>query len=118
MKRIEFMFLISQRVPSVGRALAAARDVDVGAQASLLHVAVAGAEVAQDLAQLAQVFRRLLRAADVGPGDDLHQRDAGAVEVDVGEVGVEVVDRLAGVLLEVDALDPDLAGDAGRRYRR
>ena len=35
------------------RARLAHRDVDVGAQIALLHVAVAGAEVAQDAAQLA-----------------------------------------------------------------
>ena len=52
MKRIELTFLISQRVPS-GVARPAHRDVDVGAQGALLHVAVAGAEIAQDRAQLA-----------------------------------------------------------------
>ena len=81
------------------------RDVDVGAQIALLHVAVAGAEVAQDGAQLLHIGRRLLRRAHVGIGDDLHQRGAGAVEVDHGRVGIEVVDRLAGVLLQVQPLD-------------
>ena len=54
MKRIELTFLISQRVPSGSPGLAH-RHVDVGAQAALLHVAVAGAEIAQDRAQLGEV---------------------------------------------------------------
>ena len=83
------------------------RDVDVGAQVALLHVAVAGAEVAQDGAQLVDVGLRLLGRAHVGPRHDLHQRHARAVEVDVGVVGVLVVDRLAGVLLQMQALDAD-----------
>ena len=107
MKRIELTFLISQRVPSSVAGLAH-RDVDVGAQVALLHVAVAGAEVAQDGAELGDVGLRLLGRAQVGLGDDLHQRHAGAVEVDVGVLGVLVVDRLAGVLLQVQPLDADL----------
>ena len=83
------------------------RDVDVGAQRALLHVAVAGADVAQDGAQLAQVEAGFLRAPDVGLGDDLHQRDAGAVEVDAGGVRAAVVDALAGVHLQVQPGDAD-----------
>ena len=89
------------------------RDVHVGAERAFLHVPVAGAEIAHDLAELAHVFRRLLRPADVGAGDDLHQRDAGAVQVHEAEPRVHVVDRLSGVLLQMDALDPDLSRDAG-----
>ncbi len=96
-----------------GRTLRADRDVDVGAEVALLHVAVAGAEVAQDLADLADEFRRFFGPADVGHGDDLHEGDAGAVEIDVGELRIHVVDRLAGVLFEVDVVDADAAGDAG-----
>ena len=107
MKRIELTFLISQRVPS-GSLRPAHRDVDVGAQAALLHVAVAGAEVAQDGAQLRHVGLGLLGGAHIGLRDDLHQGDAGAVEVDERHGRVAVVHRLAGVLLEVEALDADL----------
>ena len=46
--------------------------------------------------------------AQVGLGHDLHQRDAGAVEIDERHGGVLIVQRLAGVLLEVQALDADL----------
>ena len=42
-----------------------------------------------------------------GLRDDLHQRDAGAVEVDEGQRRVLVVQRLAGVLLEMQPLDAD-----------
>ena len=59
-------------------------DVDVGAHRAFLHVAVAAADIAQDRAQLADIGPGLGRRAHVGPADDLHQRHARAVEVDVG----------------------------------
>ena len=83
------------------------RDVDVGAQVALLHVAVAGAEVAQDRPELRHVGLRLFRRAHLGLRHDLHQRHARAVEIDVRAFGVLVVDRLARVLLQVQALDAD-----------
>ncbi len=51
---------------------------------------------------------RLLGVAHVGLGNDLHQRHPGPVEVDhaVGRVGdVPQVQKLAGVLLQVDLTD-------------
>ena len=91
------------------------RDVDVGAQAALLHVAVAGAEIAQDGAQLGQECLRLLGRADVRLRHDLHQRDAGAVEVDVRQGRMLVVDGLSGVLLEMQPLDADREAFAVRQ---
>src|SRR3954447_827886 len=87
MKRTEFTFLISQRVPSgsPGRrtdTLPSAPRVAFPlspAQVPLLHVAVAGAEVPQDGAHLADERLRLLGGAQVRPGDDLHQRGPGAI---------------------------------------
>ena len=66
------------------RALARRPDADVrlAADVAFLHVRAAGPDVAQDLAQLHQVRARLLRRAHVRLGDDLHQRHAGAVDVD------------------------------------
>ena len=90
------------------------RDVDVGAQAALLHVAVAGAEIAQDRAQLGEKRLGLLGRAQVGLRDDLHQRDAGAVEIDGAHVGMLIVQRFAGVLLQMQPLDADGDGLAVR----
>ena len=87
-------------------------DVDVGAHRAFLHIAVARADVAQDRAQLAEIGPGLGRRAHVGPRHDLHQRDAGAVEVDVGHRRVLVVHQLARVLLDMDALDADRLGAA------
>ena len=73
-----------------------------------------GAEVAQDRPQFPQIGAGLLRRADIGFGDDLHQRDAGPVQVDQRLGGVLVVDRLAGILLQVKAGDADnLCGAVG-----
>ena len=60
-------------------------------------------------AQLAQIGAGFLGRAHIGLADDLHQRDAGAVQVDVGFRRVLVVQRLAGILLQMQARDADLA---------
>src|SRR6478609_9279165 len=99
MKRIELTFLISQRVPS-------------GAPVSLFHVAVAGAEIAHDGAQLRDIGLGVLGRAQIRFRHDLHERDAGAIEVDEGHAGMPVVQRFSGVLFEMQPLDPDGHGFA------
>jgi hypothetical protein len=64
---------------AVGLAGAAHRNVAVAAQRPLLHIAVAGPEIAQDRAQFAQIYASFLGAAQIGLRDDLHQRDAGPI---------------------------------------
>ena len=95
---------------------AADRHVHVGAEIALLHVAVAGAEIAQDRAQLGHIGARLVRRAQVRLRHDLHQRHARAVEVDEAQGRVQVVDRLAGILLEMQALDAHGDGLAALRH--
>ena len=79
------------------------RDVGVAAEAAFLHVAVADADPAHQRVQRLRVGDRLVAAAHVGLGHDLEQRRAGAVEVDAGHAVEVLVQRLAGVLLEVRA---------------
>ena len=52
------------------------RDVDVGAQRPLLHIAVAGAEIAHDGAELGEIGLGLIGRAKVRLRHDLHQRNA------------------------------------------
>ena len=106
MKRKQLRFLISQRVPSFVVARGPHRDVGVAAEAAFLHVAVADADPAHQRVQRLRVGDRLVGAAHVGLGDDLEQRRAGAVEVDAGHAVEVLVQRLAGVLLEVRAREP------------
>ena len=82
-------------------------DVDVGAKLTLLHIAVAGAEIAHDGAKLRDVGLRFLRRADVRLRHDFHQPHAGAVQIDIGTVRVLVVKALARILLKVQALDAE-----------
>ena len=89
------------------RARLAHRHVHVGAQVSLFHVAVAGAEIAHDSAQLGDIGLGVLGRAQIRFRHDLHERDAGAVEVDEGHAGMPVVQRFSGVLFEMQPLDPD-----------
>ena len=91
----------------LGRADRPHGDVNVCPHRTLLHIPVAGSKVAQDRAQLGHIGRGFIAAAKVGLGDDLHQRNAGPVQVDERAVRVLVVDRLARVLLKVDPFDAD-----------
>ena len=87
--------------------------VGVAAQAALVHVAVADADVLQDLPQPGEVGRGFAGAADIGLAHDLHEGHARAVEVDVAQVGIVsglVVDGLAGFFLQVDAPQSDESG--------
>ena len=101
----------------LGLAALAHGHVGVHAHRALLHVAVGDAEGEPDSAQLLREAARLLGRADVGLAHELHERRAGAVEVDervggAGEaaLGAADVDHLAGVLFEVDARDADAGG--------
>ena len=102
--------MTSAFVPSVVSPGRPHGDVRVAAQAALFHVAVVDAEPDEDLAQPAEELGRVGRRPQVRLGDDLDERHAAAVEVDVGlaiGVGEALVERLAGVLLHVDARDAD-----------
>ena len=90
------------------------RDVDVATHGAFVHVAVAGAEIAHDRAQLGQVRRRLVGGTHVGLADDFHERHSGAIEVDIGLAGMLVVQALAGVLLQMQTLDTHRAYPAVR----
>ena len=75
-ERNEFMFLTSTRVPnaSVPRSRS-----DTFASTRIwpaLHVGVGRADRAQEQLQLLGVAPRLLGRADIGVGDDLHERRA------------------------------------------
>ena len=89
------------------------RDVRVAPERALLHPDVRDVERLEGGPELVEVRARLLRGAQVGLGDDLDERDAGAVVVDERVVGLPDppgrpdVCRLAGVLLHVHARDAD-----------
>ena len=89
------------------RARRSHRHVGVAAEAALLHVAVADLEILENGAQGAEIGAGLGGAAHVGLAHDLEERDAAAVEVDQAAAVVGVVDVLPGVLLHVDAGQPD-----------
>ena len=110
-ERNEFMFLTSTRVPNASVPRGPERDVRLDAKLAALHVRIGRADRAQQELELLGVAPRLLGGADVGLGDDLHERHAGAVEVDEAEPLARralAVHELGRVLLEVRA------GDAGR----
>ena len=92
----------------------------------LLHVHVGDPELLDRGAQQLRPLARLRGAAQVGLGDDLHQRGPAPVEVDerlpgaVDPPRLAEVDQLRRVLLEVGAVDADVAEPpaARQRYRR
>ena len=77
--------------------------VDVAAERTFLHVAVADAQPHHEAVQRFRVGDGFRGAADFRLGDDLQQRRAGAVQVDAAHAVVVLVQRLAGVFLEVGA---------------
>ena len=85
------------------------RDIDIGAHRAFVHIAIATADIAQQLAQRRDISPCFGRTADVGLGDNLHQRTARTVQIDIAHRRMQIVHRLAGVLLKVDALDADNA---------
>src|SRR5437899_11182325 len=92
------------------RAAAANADVGVAAQRAFLHVDVADAGVEKNLAQRGEVRVGFIWRAHVRFGNDFTERSAAAVEIHVGfYVGVRkaVVERFAGVFLEMQPGDPD-----------
>ncbi len=58
------------------------RDVAVAAELTFFHVGIAHPAVDQDLFKRSQKRERFLGRIDLGLGHDLHQRRAGAVEID------------------------------------
>ena len=103
-------FLVSARL--------ADRNVHVSAQIALFHVAVAGAERHNDGFELLHIGRRFERGPDIRLGDDLHQRDAGAVEIDIGGVWRHVVNGLARILFQMQTLDAHREGIGRIAMRR
>src|SRR2546426_574843 len=86
------------------------RDVGVAPERALLHVAVADPEVDQYLAEGPQVRGGLFWGSELRPRHRLHERHAGTVEVHEARLGRReraLVQELADVLLEVEALDSD-----------
>jgi hypothetical protein len=86
---------------------AAHRHVHVGAHRALIHIAVARADIAQDRTQLGEVSPGLGGRTHIGAADDLHQRHARTVEIDIGHRRVLIMHQLARILLDMDALDAD-----------
>ena len=75
----------------------------------LVHIGVGDASGDEDLLKGLEVGEGFLGRLDVRLGDDLHERGAGAVEIDEGGVGE--VGGFGDIFLEVDAVEfDDLAG--------
>src|SRR5207249_4667041 len=65
-----------------------------------------------DRAQLAQIGCRLIRRAHVRLRNDLHERDSGPIEVDIGLARVLIMQALPGILLQVKARNAHGAGSS------
>ena len=105
------MFLTSTRVPNGCVPREPERDVRLDPHLAVLHLGVGRADRAQQQLQLLGVAAGLLGRADVGLGDDLHERRAGPVEVDEADAARRrrrpAWIELRRVLLEVGARDAD-----------
>ncbi len=93
-------------MPSFAAPVRPQGDVRVAAQTSLFHVAIADAEVFENLFEGGEVGVGLGRAAQVGLAHDLHERRAAPVHVEQ-RVRILVVDQFTGILFEMNARDAD-----------
>lgn len=90
-------------------------DIHIAAHLAFLHVAVGDAGLGEEHAEGVEEGDGLVGGAQVGRGDDLEERGAGAVVVDEGAGGG--VGEFADILLEVRVVDGDvlvLAHDVAR----
>ena len=87
------------------------RDIQIGAEISLLHAAIRDVNIFKDRLDFFHIGARFLRRRHIRLGHDLDQRHAGTVVVHVRRCGVldgrSRMDQLACVLLHVDARDAD-----------
>ncbi len=67
------------------------RDVRIAAERSLLHVAVADAQIPHQRVHLLHVGDGFAGRAHLRLGDDLEQGRAGAIEIDPGQSGQALV---------------------------
>ena len=89
------------------RAFFTQRDVDIAAHRALCHVAVRDSKVRHQRVERLEVRHRLFRRSKVGFGHDLKKRCAGAVEIDACLPAEGVVDRFAGIFLQMRAGNTD-----------
>ena len=87
------------------------RDIEIGAQIALLHAAVGDVDVFEDRLDLLHVGARFLGRRHVRLGNDLDERHARAVVIDVRCQRVRDrsarMDKLSRILFHVDAQDTD-----------
>ena len=81
--------------------------VNVRAQAALIHIAVARAQIAHNGTDFGDIGAGLVRRADVRLRHDFHQRNAGAVQIHIALGGTLVVQAFASVLLQMQPLNAD-----------
>ena len=98
------VFQLHLRAEGVGF-LFAEGDVHVAAEVALFHVGVGGSAFEEDELERAEVGDGLLGGLEIRLADDLHERGAGAVEID--ERGGGEVGGFRDVLLKVDAVEAD-----------
>src|SRR5208282_5670679 len=97
-------------------AAAAHAHVGVAAQRALLHVAVAHLGIEQHLLQGVEIGVSFLGRTQIGLGNDFDERNAAAVEVNVGVaggVGKALVHALGRVVFQVQPGDADALGALG-----
>ncbi len=89
-------------------------DVGVGPHGAVLHAALGSAHVAHQRAQRLEELHGLVGGAEVGLGDDLHQRHTGAIEVNQADGGaaLHLMHQLGHIFLHMDVMDAQEAGRA------
>ena len=95
-------------------------DVYISAQITFFHITVTGAKRPDNAAKFFNVSRGFLRRTHIGLGNDFHQRDAAAIQIDIGFIRRKIVHGFPGVLLQMEPLnsDGDFVADIAVRINR
>ena len=82
-------------------------DIHIGPHGAFIHIAIASAQIAHDLAQLGEVSAGFLGAPHIGFRDNFHQRHTGTVQVNEGFCRVLVMLGFTGILFQMQPRDAD-----------
>ncbi len=87
-------------------------DVGVASECALLHVPGRRADVSEDAPERHQVLARFFRRAKIRLADDLHQGNAGAIEIDQADLpgAIGFVQEPPRILLDMNASDAGASG--------
>ena len=92
------------------------RHVDIATHRTFVHIAVTGSEIADNGTQLAQKLPGFFRRPEISLGNNLHQPNPGPVQINKSHARIQIMNRLPGILFNVNPLNADCPPAAVFRF--